>query len=99
MSWNVVELSSRHYGLFVVLVAFFVWRVVSETVASAAPLLHLVANKKHEWKFKNILVSLLHSSLTGIGGLMCFYLDPGETRDCLRAAYSIRLSINQSFQN
>jgi len=75
--------SRRHYGVFIVVGAFFVWRFLSQTVASIAPLMHLVANKKHDWKFKNIFVSLLHSSLTGLGGLVCFFLDPDMAKDLI----------------
>jgi len=75
--------SVRHYGVFVIIIAFFVWRFLSQTVASIAPLLHLVANKKHDFKFKNTFISFLHSSLTGWGGLLCFYLDPDMAKDLI----------------
>jgi len=77
----------RHYGVFVIIAAFFVWRLVASIVASVAPRFQLVANKKHEWKFKNIFVSLLHSSVTGIGGLFCFYLDPDMAKDLINHSH------------
>lgn len=78
-----MNLCNRHYGVFVIFAAFLVWRFLSEAVGSFAPLMHLVANKKHEFKFKNTFISLLHSSLTGVGGLICFVLDPDMAKDLI----------------
>jgi hypothetical protein len=78
-----LEISFRHYGVVVVFLSFFVWRFLSQTVASVAPLLHLVTNKKHDWRFANLFVSLLHSTLTGCGGLLFFFLDPDMARDLM----------------
>jgi hypothetical protein len=83
-TWTLLlSLSRRHYGVFVIFFAFFFWRFLSSFVASVAPLLHLAANKKHDWKLKNLIISLIHSTLTGLGGLICFFLDPDMAKDLI----------------
>lgn len=80
---RLLDVSTRHYGVFIIIAAFFVWSFLSQTVGSVAPHLHLVANKKHDFKFKNTFISFLHSTLTGVGGLLCFFLDPDMAKDLI----------------
>ncbi|XP_019616729.1 PREDICTED: TLC domain-containing protein 2-like [Branchiostoma belcheri] len=38
---------------------------------------------RNPWKWTNTFVSLVHSSLTGLGALLCFYLAPDMTKDLI----------------
>jgi len=73
----------KYYGYTIVVISFIIWRSLAQLVASIAPGLQLVASRRHDWKFKNCIISLIHSSITGIGGLICFYLDPDMAQDLI----------------
>ena len=85
-----------YYGIFVTFSSFCTFFLINVAIQYFELTPHAVAKHKNvlkTWKWKNILISFIHSVITGTWSILCFYQEPKLAEDVINtftlSAYSM----------
>ncbi|KAL7642129.1 UNVERIFIED_CONTAM: hypothetical protein RMT77_006689 [Armadillidium vulgare] len=73
-----------YFGLISIFVSFWIFFILNRTLNFILPKAVLKTDKE-KWKWKNIMISLIHSVVAGLWAVICFILFPEMAEDLINS--------------
>ncbi|KAB7505850.1 TLC domain-containing protein 2 [Armadillidium nasatum] len=73
-----------YFGLISIFVSFWIFFILNKSLTFVIPKAVLKTDKE-KWKWKNIMISLIHSVVAGLWAVICFFLFPEMAEDLINS--------------